>query len=348
MKVKISHPKIIEMLSKSLAGDESPFPRRSGPNLVNFFSEFGFKDKYGSGFPTRWRYAEEKMNELISKGKLEDILKKALSIDELVSFNEVGLGEVERLQLEIIQYINSNIFNLTDRFIVKINNDIKIVNKEEIKPLGEGFFAEVYPLIKEGKKYAVKKLKSEFWSDSEALHRFKREFELMGKYNSCKHTITVYEFNEKDHSFLMEYADNTLKEFINEQHHTMNLQWQEYVCEGIMLGLMEMHPETIHRDLSYNNVLMIKNEPKLADFGLGKDSTKNYSYNTITEKGVGTAHFTDPIQLNNIKDASIQTDIYSLGKIIDFIFNGSVVSSEHKYSSIVLRATNRDLSKRVP
>ncbi|NQX62157.1 protein kinase domain-containing protein [Paenibacillus qinlingensis] len=346
MNVRISHPKIIEMLAKSLSGDEGPFPRRSGPSLVNFFNKFGYNDVYGSGFPTRWRYAEQKLNELVLKGKLEEVMIMALSVEELVSFNEVSLGDVERLQSDIIEFINSNIFNLTDRYIVKTKKDIKFLNKTEVKPLGEGFFAEVYPWIKDGKKYAIKKLKPEFWSDSEVTHRFKREFELMGKYNTSKYTISVYEFTENDNSFLMEFADYTLKEFINEHHHIMNLQWQEHICEGIMLGLMEIHPETIHRDLSYNNVLMIKNEPKLADFGLGKDSTKNYSYKTVTEKGVGTAHFTDPIQLNNIKDASIQTDIYSLGKLIDYIFNGSVVSREHKYSSIVARATNRDLSRR--
>jgi hypothetical protein len=91
---------------------------------------------------------------------------------------------------------------------------------------------------------------------------------------------------------------------------------------------------------------MFNDNPKLADFGLGKDLTQIYSYETKFEKQVGTAHFADPIQLDNIQNANIQTEIYSLGKIIDYIFSGSIASIEHKYSSIVDNATNKNLDRR--
>ncbi|MGO4185281.1 protein kinase [Paenibacillus sp. TAF43_2] len=346
MKVKTSHPKVIEKLSKSFAGDEGPFPRRSGPLLVEFFNNFGYEDKYRSGFPTRWRYAEERIADLEKKGRIEQFIDEATSIEELLKFNEVSLEYVENLQDEIIEYLNAAVFNITDRHIVKVDGRAKLVRKAEEKPIGEGAFAEVYRLNRESEFYALKQLKREYWSDTEMLHRFKREYEIMKRYNASDRTISVWNYKKEKLSFEMEYADKTLKEYIDEHYHVMNLEWQEHLCEEIILSLNELHPETIHRDLSYNNVLMVKNKPKLADFGLGKDTTRDYSYKTITERGVGTAHFTDPIQLNNIKDACIQTDIYSLGKIIDFVFCGSVVSREHKYSAIVTKATNKDLSKR--
>jgi hypothetical protein len=40
-------------------------PYRSGPVLVELFNEFGANDLYGQNFPTRWRYAEEKLHTLI-------------------------------------------------------------------------------------------------------------------------------------------------------------------------------------------------------------------------------------------------------------------------------------------
>ena len=40
-------------------------PYRSGPQLVAFFNQFGWNDVYGQvSFPSRWKYAEEKLNAL--------------------------------------------------------------------------------------------------------------------------------------------------------------------------------------------------------------------------------------------------------------------------------------------
>lgn len=36
----------------------------TGPNLVNFFNEFGRADIYGQGFPSRWIYTLDCLNEL--------------------------------------------------------------------------------------------------------------------------------------------------------------------------------------------------------------------------------------------------------------------------------------------
>jgi serine/threonine protein kinase len=345
MKLNVDHPKIIRKVAKSFAGDESPYPYRSGPMLVNFFKSFGYNDKYRSGFPTRWVYVEEKIIELNRKNLFEEFLKDSLSIEELISM-DVDIAEAESLQKEIITYLNHNIFVLTEKELKVINGEIRLVKKEEDKPVGSGHFADVYPFYKDGKKYAVKKLKREFWTNTEAAHRFKREYELMRKLNGSGYTVNVDEYNDIEKSFTMDFADTTLKDFIDKNNNTMNDMWKEHICEKIIIGLKELHKSTLHRDLSYNNILMINNDPKLADFGLGKDKTVDYSFKTITEQGVGTAHFTDPIQMHNFKDANIQTDIYSLGRIIDFIFNGSIVSQEHKYSGVVTRATSRDLSKR--
>lgn len=259
--------------------------------------------------------------------------------------NEVEIPLAE-LQEQIVAGLNKEIFSYTEFKIVLENNDVKLVKKEEVKPIGEGYFAKVYPLVIDNKKYAKKKLKSEFINDREVAHRFKREYQIMQSLNASEFTISVYDFDENEKSFTMEYAEKTLKDFIHENYHIMNIEWKEHLCERVILGLMELHKTTLHRDLSYNNILMVNNVPKLADFGLGKDLTKDYSYKTVSESNVGTPHFTDPIQHINIKNASIQTDIYSLGKIIDFIFCGSIVSHEHKYSSLVTKATHKDLNKR--
>jgi hypothetical protein len=54
----------IAALGRVVTGDGGISPYRSGPNLVKFFNELGANDVYGSGFPSRWYYAEGKIREL--------------------------------------------------------------------------------------------------------------------------------------------------------------------------------------------------------------------------------------------------------------------------------------------
>jgi len=53
-------------------------PYKSGPDLVNFFNQFGFEDNYGDGFPSRWIYVEQRLKECNGKLILAAIIEKAL------------------------------------------------------------------------------------------------------------------------------------------------------------------------------------------------------------------------------------------------------------------------------
>ena len=50
--------KTIEKL-RELINEETEY--RSGSKLVAFFNQYGFRDVYGNGFPSRWIYTEEKI-----------------------------------------------------------------------------------------------------------------------------------------------------------------------------------------------------------------------------------------------------------------------------------------------
>lgn len=346
-KFKITHPVIIEKIAKNFVGDEIiPFPKRSGSKLVEFFNEMGYSDIYGVGFPTKWRYATEKIKSLISENRFSEFILKTISLDELIKFESELKKPIIEIQMDIINQMNNNIFKLTDYEIVGINRNIKFIKKEPLKCIGGGYFANVYVLEKNKKKYALKKLKDEFHGREEYKHRIKREYEIMQMLNESQYCIKVFDYINIEYAFEMELADCNLKEFIEKNNHIMNESWKEAIAEEVILGMIDLHKTTIHRDLSYNNILMIDSHPKLADFGLGKDLTKLYSYGTVSEKEVGTPHFTDPIQKQNLKNANFQTDIYSLGMIIDYIFCGSIVSEEHKYSSIVNNSIHKDLDRR--
>ena len=49
---------------------------RSGPDLIAFF---GFIDSYGQGFPSRWKYTEEKLNSFNGTNKIDESIKNLFS-----------------------------------------------------------------------------------------------------------------------------------------------------------------------------------------------------------------------------------------------------------------------------
>lgn len=74
--MKISE-QTISALGSIISGDGGRSPYRSGQQLVAFFNEFGSEDTYGSGFPSRWYYAEEKLRELNDTLTMKDIVVAA-------------------------------------------------------------------------------------------------------------------------------------------------------------------------------------------------------------------------------------------------------------------------------
>lgn len=342
---------IITEISKAFVGDEKgrvDFPYRSGAKLVEFFNQMGFQDKYGQGFPTRWKYAFERLTYIFRQGRVNEFFSIALSYKEIFKFR----GDYENLQVDevinkIINQVNREILKLCGKQILVKGDIVEIIDIIKQVPLGGGYFSLVYKKEINGKLVAEKCLKDEFKNNTEYLSRFKREYEIMKSLNDTNATIKVLGYSKVDSSFTMEFAQETLKQFIEKNYNVLNDAYKEAICEEIIRNMICLHTRNIiHRDLSFNNILVIDGHFKLADFGLGKNQDQIYSLQTQTEVGVGTAHFIDPVQIQNIKNASKLTDMFSIGKIVDYIFSGSIASIYHKYSGIVEKATNKNLNKR--
>lgn len=100
--------------------NESPI-YRSGSDLVNLFNEFGFRDVYGRGFPSRKGFTYEKLTVLNETKKLEEFINHIVNSRHYIfmdDYDEV-LNGVGKHVSKIIQYCGYELVpNETGEFIV--------------------------------------------------------------------------------------------------------------------------------------------------------------------------------------------------------------------------------------
>ena len=71
-------------LVKIITGDTKMSPCRSGPLLVRLFNEFGYNDFYEAGFPSRWKYTEERLLPLNGKPQLRQLVDAVFDAREWI------------------------------------------------------------------------------------------------------------------------------------------------------------------------------------------------------------------------------------------------------------------------
>ncbi|MBQ5804780.1 MAG: serine/threonine protein kinase, partial [Erysipelotrichaceae bacterium] len=195
-----------------------------------------------------------------------------------------------------------------------------------VKLIGKGGMADVYlaydTILK--REVAVKVLKSDMSDDPVALERFKREAGAVTKL-SHPNIVDVYDVGDDGdkHYIVMEYVKGyTLKQLIKKRG---PIPYKEavWMMKQLAGALMEAHRNNvIHRDVKSQNVL-IKDDGtiKLSDFGIAMASGAMQ----ITHKDsiLGSVHYLAP-EISKGKQASMQSDIYSLGIVFYELLTGDV------------------------
>ncbi len=100
--MKISN-KITEQLGKIISGDQGSAPYLSGPRLVDFYNSCGYDDSYGEGFPTRWIYSTQKIEESNGTDRLKIILEEFVD-PRRYGGNEDTLGAIVDSINQLIKY----------------------------------------------------------------------------------------------------------------------------------------------------------------------------------------------------------------------------------------------------
>ena len=335
----------LKEISHIFCGDiEEYYAYKQGYKLVEFFnSHYGTKDVYASGFPSRWAYVHDKLVELLNNHNIDSFFNIILSKQYVMQ--EQSLSEVDAAEKSEEIY---NTFNrILHRDLCKLtrnNGKFHLVKENvDLEPIGNGGFANVYRQKSTG--LVVKKLKDDYLTDKGIRSRFKREYNITKSLQDTFGIIEVYNFDEENCSYTMEYAETTLYDYVKNNDLSESIRLN---CIRQILHIMtEIHKRNIiHRDISANNIFINSGMVKIADFGLGKDLNVFTSHQTIHTNGVGQYYYCAPEQFMMLRDGDKRSDVYSIGRVINFIMTGDPRNSHHMYRSVAEKATNTDAAYR--
>lgn len=198
---------------------------------------------------------------------------------------------------------------------------------------GQGYFCIVKQYTDEetGKNYALKELKKEHYSREEYRYRLLREIKLLDELQGCVNIIRLINHgNDIDKQklwYLMPFAKYNLHAYIKKNNGTLTQSDRYDIAGQIINAIKFAHKKNIlHRDISPNNALVFFKEGKpiikVSDFGLGKDTESLSYYTGSSASGYGQILYVSPEQREHLKDATEKSDIYSLGKLVYFVFTG--------------------------
>lgn len=335
----------LERISNIFCGDiEGYFTYKKGFQLVDFFNRYyNAKDVYMQGFPSRWIYVNDKLVELIKTNRMDTFLNIVLSKQYLMSEQSLSQVKAAEKSKEILNEFNRILQQDLFKITCKDGKYRFIHENDDLVLIGSGGFANVYRQKSTG--VIEKRLKDDFLTDKSIRSRFKREYSITKSLQGKFGIIEVFSFDEGNCSYTMEPAETTLEKYVldNDLPDTTKIN-----CIRQILHVMtEVHKsDIIHRDLSANNIFIIAGVVKIADFGLGKDLNVFTSHQTMHTNAMGQYFYCAPEQFMMLKDADKRSDVYSLGRVINFVMTEDSRNSHHIFRSVSEKATNSDAAYR--
>ncbi|HDR8241324.1 TPA: protein kinase family protein [Bacillus cereus] len=237
------------------------------------------------------------------------------------SFLKTSGGSVipHNLQQVKIKELNP-IFTLKSGLKVQRPNGVLTFHTEEI---GVGSYATVFKFVDPfyDKVFAYKKAHTTL--TSEEKERFYTEFEVMKGLKS-PFILEVYTLDKNQNYYVMEYADETLENYIQRNPGLENEREKLIFIRQICLAFKRIHSKGVcHRDISPKNILIKHFDDtkmiKVADFGLVKVPESKLTRFATEPKG----YLNDPhLRLLGFNNYKMHHDTYALTRLIYYMFTG--------------------------
>ena len=207
---------------------------------------------------------------------------------------------------------------------------IKIISKEWLATLLED---------EEGKVVGLERFRNEVQAMAQAQHPNILQIFDYGTFSPPGHP----DQNPLEY-IVMEYVQgSTLRSTMSEEgfypEGDMTRDWIRKYFMPILDGVEALHSlGIVHRDLKPENVLIDKNTPKIADFGLAHSSKLRPVTQSSDMKG--TPAYMSPEQFMDFRRTDERTDIYALGKILYEAIDGKISSNAIPFKQSKLDKTD--------
>ncbi len=199
--------------------------------------------------------------------------------------------------------------------------------------LGGGGMGAVYQArhLRTGRAYAIKVLLSSLSTDPEALGRFRREAETVGRLGHAG-IVGIHDFDREDDGttfIVMDYLEG--EDLEQRLSRTGGLPWS--VAFGIFVEVSEALSAAheigiIHRDLKPANIFLAKlpgaiDRAVILDFGLAKVMNPEPAMTQLTQTGMvmGTPQYMSPEQANG-HGVDHRTDLYAMACVLFQMLTG--------------------------
>jgi len=229
------------------------------------------------------------------------------------------------------------------------------------KRLGQGGMGKVYRAtdVSLDRNVAVKMIRDEFFSNQQALERFRRESRVAGSF-SHPNIVTVHDFgvDPNQRAFLvMELLDGiTLREELRAHKRLTPARTLE-IFEAICAGVGAAHLRgLVHRDLKPENIFLVRTGNlefvKITDFGIAKflPQVSADTGSTLTDVFIGSLPYMSPQQLRG-GSLSPRWDLWALSVIAFEALCGVqpfLGSDFQSLQNAILEASFRPVSSYVP
>ena len=186
--------------------------------------------------------------------------------------------------------------------------------------------------------------------ETDPLARILREFQIMNSLNRIQEELNesyIIECEEDPRGgYIMEYATDSLYQYVlrivglPERDLAIKLTLRIIDC----VNFLHING-VLHRDLHPGNWLFIMDKLKIADFGLACNITDDRSSKGY-KPHYGVIDYTAKEQKESLENTSEQSDIYTVGRLINFVFTKSSQKNNHIFRNVTDRCTRSDPKQR--
>jgi serine/threonine protein kinase len=210
------------------------------------------------------------------------------------------------------------------------------------KKIGKGGMGEVYLVtdLASGEKCALKTILPQYAKDPKVVDRFIREVNAQ-RILDHPGIVKILGARKVEDTlfFVMEYLDGaSLRALLQEAPVPIPIAFR--IMYLLCQALEHAHQHTVHRDVSPDNVMLLRNaDVKLLDFGLAK-LTETDSDLTRTGMFLGKLHYGAPEQSADAKNVDLRADIFSLGVMLHEMLSGELPYKTRQLTDFVPELPN--------